>query len=102
MRILIATWNRNLIGGAEKYLQEIIPGLLARGHEVGIVYERRIHPGRETLDSPEHCLSAWGVAEQGFETVMKSVDQWQPEVVYAHGLESSELENSLLRTYPVV
>jgi glycosyltransferase involved in cell wall biosynthesis len=102
MRILIANWNRNVIGGAEKYVQEIIPGLLARGHEVGIVYERPINTGRETVDAPELGLASWGISELSLETVMRSVGQWRPAVVYAHGLETSELENALLSKYPAV
>ena len=47
MRILIATSSRNLVGGIEKYLQALIPGLLDRGHELGLLYENRFDPKRE-------------------------------------------------------
>jgi glycosyltransferase involved in cell wall biosynthesis len=102
MRILIANWNRNVSGGAEKYVQALLPGLLARGHKVGVLSEKPVNPQLETVDAPEFALPSWCVEELGFETAMRSVSQWQPDVVYAHGLESGELEDALSRTYPTV
>ena len=102
MRILIANWSRNVSGGCEKYLQVLIPALLAHGHEVGMLYELPVHHENETVDASEPGLQAWGVRELGFETAMRSVERWQPDVVYAHGLESGELEEALYRNYPTV
>jgi glycosyltransferase involved in cell wall biosynthesis len=102
MRILIATWNRNLVGGVEKYLKVVLPGLLARGHQVGLVYERPVDLERETIDPPQAPLAKWGLAELGFESVVRAVEEWKPHVVYSQGLETDELEDVLLRTYPTV
>ena len=102
MRILIATWNRNLVGGVEKYLKVVLPGLLARGHRVGLVYERPVDLERETIDPPQAPLAKWGLAELGLESVVRAVEEWKPHVVYSQGLETDELEDVLLRTYPTV
>jgi len=53
MRVLIANGNRNVVGGAEKYLKDLLPGLLARGHQVGLVYERPADLEREIIDPTE-------------------------------------------------
>ena len=52
MRILIATSHRGLIGGAEKYLQEVIPGLIHSGHSVGLLYEYPFDSSNEGIDYP--------------------------------------------------
>jgi hypothetical protein len=50
MRILIANVNRNLVGGVEKYLQTLIPGLLARGHETALLHENGYDADTERVD----------------------------------------------------
>jgi glycosyltransferase involved in cell wall biosynthesis len=102
MRILIANWSRNVSGGCEKYLQVLLPGLLARGHQVAMLYEQPVKLELETVDASGLGLQTWGVAELGLRTAMSSVEQWRPEVVYSHGLESGELEEALCRSFPTV
>jgi glycosyltransferase involved in cell wall biosynthesis len=102
MRVLIANWNRNVVGGAEKYLKVVLPGLLARGHQVGLVYERPVNSEREIIDPTEAPLAKWSLAELGLESVVRAVEKWKPHVVYLHGLETDGLEDVLVRTYPTV
>jgi glycosyltransferase involved in cell wall biosynthesis len=102
MRILIANWNRNVVGGTEKYLQAILSELHDRGHEVALLYERKVDPSRETVDADTPGASAWCTGEMGIEKVLGSVSEWGPQIVYSHGLESAELEGTILRTYPTV
>src|SRR5262245_14959970 len=40
--ILYAHSDRNLMGRVEKYLQVVLPGLLARDHRVRLLYERPV------------------------------------------------------------
>src|SRR5262249_62106862 len=99
MRILIATSNRNLVGGIESYLKELIPGLLYRGHQVALLYENQFDPKVESIDPPEAHLSVWRPSELGVETVLRSLGEWKPGIVYAHGLDASSLESELLSRY---
>jgi glycosyltransferase involved in cell wall biosynthesis len=102
MRILIVTWNRNLVGGTEKYLQALMPGLLERGYRVGLAYEREADLTTETIDSPELALSAWCLARLGLESLMDAAVTWGPDVVYSQGLESDDLESALLARFPTI
>jgi glycosyltransferase involved in cell wall biosynthesis len=102
VRVLIATFHRNLVGGTEKYLQALLPGLAGRGHQIGLVHERPTDPSRETIDSASIRLAAWCLADLGLEPLMQSVAQWRPDIVYSQGLENGELEAALVRAYPTV
>lgn len=105
MRILIASSHRNLVGGVEKYLQAVLPGLLERGHELGLLYEYPASPKHEHIDSLSALRHAWCLLEDDPQAVFRSVAGWKPDLVYSHGFDSPDavaLENSLLDAYPVV
>ena len=102
MRILISTYHRNVIGGTEQYLQSVMPGLIRRGHEVGLIYEEPFIPGQEAIDHPELSLQTACLAELGSPALMHWVSQWKPDVVYNQGLQDGNLEDALVRTYPAV
>lgn len=100
MRILIATSHRDLVGGVEKYLQMVIPGLLERKHHLSLLHEFPAGSTPERIDSGVE-LPAWCVAE-GVQTALQSVAKWKPDVVYLQGLESTSLEAALLEQYPTI
>ena len=102
MRILVATFHRNVIGGTEKYLQALLPRLIALSHEVGLVYEKPLHANRECIDIPEAPIERWCFEELGLSKTISLISQWRPDVVYSQGLESGELESALLDDFPVV
>jgi glycosyltransferase involved in cell wall biosynthesis len=102
LRILIATSNRNLIGGVEKYLQALFPALLDCGHSVALLYEYPHDAARETIDSPGARLPAWCSTALGTESVRREVSNWRPDVVYCHGLDELRLERALLEDYPAI
>jgi glycosyltransferase involved in cell wall biosynthesis len=102
MRILIATWHRNLVGGTEKYLQVLMPGLLRAGHQVGLIHEQPFQPALEAIDPSQSSLTTWCLAEQSLADLMRSVSEWKPDIVYNQGLQDGPLENALLDNYPAV
>jgi glycosyltransferase involved in cell wall biosynthesis len=102
MRILIATSHRNLVGGVEKYLQEILPCLAERGHQLAIAYEYRFDPKTERIDAPHLKLPCLGTEEAGIDRGLQFVRDWKPDVVYSQGLESAHLQSALLDAYPTV
>jgi glycosyltransferase involved in cell wall biosynthesis len=102
MRILIATINRNLVGGVEKYLHGLIPSLQERGHEVVLLHENRPDPRLMNVDPAARPIQTWCVAEIGLAAALQSASQWKPGIVYSHGLESASLEGALLEAYPTV
>ncbi len=102
MRILIATPHRNVVGGAEKYLQSVVPALISRGHSLALFHEYPFDEPKESVDGPSAGLAAWHPADAEDETIFRSVDQWAPDVVYSQGLDDSRLEHALLNRYPTV
>lgn len=98
LRILIANLNRNLVGGTEKYLRDLIPGLQARGHAVALVYECAADAKAEQIDPP--TVPSWCVAGLGVQETLRSIAKWEPDIVYSHGLDNASLENGLLAGYP--
>ena len=102
VRILITTYHRNLIGGTERYLQALIPGLIQRGHQVALLYEKPFDPARESITPARHEEATYCLAEEGMHSVWRGVSEWKPDVVYNQGLRAGELEDRLLETYPTV
>ncbi len=102
MRILLTTSYRNLGGGAEKYLQSVIPGLVRRGHSLGLLYEYPFDAAGSRIDSEVARMPSWCSKEMGVDSALQSIGAWSPDVVYSHGLDDSELERSLLESYPAV
>jgi glycosyltransferase involved in cell wall biosynthesis len=102
MRVLITTCNRSIIGGIEKYLQQLIPALLETRHEIALLYEHRAPAGFELVDPPETGLPIWYWEDltPGSRT-WRELAEWEPDVVFAHGLESLGVEEVLLDRYPV-
>lgn len=105
MRILIAAAHRNLVGGVEKYNQVVLGGLSKRGHELGLLHEYAANQDRETIDAPEINMRAWCLAEMTAGSVLESIGNWNPDIVYVHGFDwhdSVPVEEALLRAYPCV
>jgi glycosyltransferase involved in cell wall biosynthesis len=102
MRILIATSHRAMVGGAEKYLQEILPCLARRGHELALLYEYRFDPARERIDPRDIQIPCLGIAEAGVEAGLRFAHDWRPDVVYSQGLDAVEVQSALLTQYPTI
>jgi len=102
MRILIATASRTMIGGIEKYVQVLIPALLARGHAVAMLYEYPCTAGDVVVDSLELGLKSWYWDPGRQAALGQEMADWNPDLVYAHGFESMDLEEFLLDHFPVV
>jgi glycosyltransferase involved in cell wall biosynthesis len=96
MRILIATSHRNLVGGAEKYLQNILPRLAERGHQLALLYEYRFDPENERIDPLELGIPSLGIQETGVDAGLRFVRDWNPDVVYSQGLDDAALQSALL------
>ncbi len=101
MRIVIATEHLDIVGGTEKYLQSLIPLLIARGHSIAVVHGEQVSDAESTIDSAHQCIR-WSLARLGIEQVTQMISQWQPDLIYCHGLRSAELEAALVDSYPSV
>jgi glycosyltransferase involved in cell wall biosynthesis len=103
MRILIATCNRSIIGGVERYLKTLIPALLERGHRVAILYEHSSAAGATPVDPPNAGMPIWFWEDLRLNPALwQELSTWKPEVVYSHSSQSLEMESALLSSYPTV
>lgn len=102
MRILLASWHRAVAGGAEQYLRGLIPALVSRGHEVAFLHEHDAAPGVGTVDEGAPAIARWCVDALGERTALESATAWRADLVYNHGLGSSDLEAALLARAPTV
>jgi len=102
MRILIATTHRDLVGGVERYLQTLMPGIQNRGHEISLLHEYQTNGTADTIDAPARPLSSWCLAELGENAALTRVAQWKPDIVYSHGLKAMGMEGALLDSYRTV
>ena len=103
MRILIASPIRKIVGGAETYLQALIPALLKRQHQVAMVYDYPAASGGASVDPPEAELRCWRAADLLEDPdSWRELEAWNPDVVYSHGLESIPAETKLYESYSAV
>ena len=98
MRILVANWTRRRVGGAETYLERVIPLLAVRGHALAYAYEVNDPAERAPLELPPECFALQLTVSDGFERSRA----WKPDVIYVHGLLNPDLEQRLLDIAPAV
>ncbi len=101
MRIAIVNRYRNIIGGVETHLRQLLPALAASGCEIAFLHEETEAAGGEMIKLPEGA-PAWSVAGPGAERALDELRRWQPDVIYVHGLRSPELETELQKIAPAV
>jgi glycosyltransferase involved in cell wall biosynthesis len=101
MRIALANWSRRRIGGTETYLNNLIPRLLDFGHELLFLSEVNEPSSREKIAFPD-SLPFLCVAESGREFVVAALRDWQPDVIYVHGIHNTTFEEDLLALAPAI
>jgi glycosyltransferase involved in cell wall biosynthesis len=102
MRILFATWHRQLIGGAEAYQRTLLSALPSHGHAVALLHEREAAEHTSVLDETAEGTPRWCAASLGQAAALAAARAWRPDVVFVHGLESTDLETTLVEDLPSV
>lgn len=101
MRIAIVNWSRRKLGGAEAYIDSIIPGLTSSGHEVALFHEVDEPTSRDEIFLPPDA-PGWCVNKAGAENALAGLREWSPDVIYAHGLLDPDIEARTLQVAPAV
>ena len=101
MRIALASWNRKKFGGAETYLDTVIPGLARAGHELAHLCEVALPADRGEIGLPADA-PVWCRANQEANEILAQLAAWEPTVIFCHGLRDPALEEALLRIAPTV
>lgn len=102
MRLLIATPARGAIGGVETYLRGLAPALIARGHTLALLYERKLEMGDAGIDPYAGCAAEWSAERQPAAALIEAVRAWQPELIWLNGVQDAALEQGLLALAPAI
>jgi glycosyltransferase involved in cell wall biosynthesis len=98
MQILFANWTRRRSGGAETYLERVMPLFIERGHSLAYAFEVDEPNDRASLELPRPCLAVQLTAVGAIERLRA----WRPDVIYVHGLLDPDVERWLLDVGPAV
>lgn len=101
MRVAIYNWTNRLAGGAEGYLFQLVPRLLARGIELAFVHELEVPSERSHIASGQGILSC-SVASMGLPAVGEALERWKPDILYSHGPGDPQVLRRLLAVAPSV
>ena len=100
MRILLTNWTRRRVGGTETYLGRITALIAGRGHEIGFAYEMDAPADRAQIPLPSET-TLFAIAEER-DRALDRIRIWKPDVIYAHGMVDTGLEERLLAIAPSV
>jgi glycosyltransferase involved in cell wall biosynthesis len=96
MRIAFVNHSWRKVGGAEVYLDAVIPAFARHGHEIAcLVEEDDAYAGREPITIPDGSPT-WSVATLGRSRALNKLKAWDPNVCFVHGLHDTELETGIV------
>lgn len=101
MKIAMANAHRARIGGAETYLDTVIPALAAAGHQIAFFSELDSPPGVQQIRLPADA-PAWCASEMGMSRAFAALDGWHPDVTYVHGMNDPPAAARILESAPAV
>ncbi len=101
MRIAFLNWNNRKFGGTGSYLSTIMPVLHAAGHDVALWHEVDAPSDYPLLPVPVNA-PVWSVASLGLNGAIDALRNWQPDLLYAHGLLEPSVEEQALDVAPAV
>jgi glycosyltransferase involved in cell wall biosynthesis len=100
MRILFANDSVGVVGGVQSYLETVMQGLAARGHQLGMVHcdentGNRISPSLSTIPH-------FSVMASGLRRAVDEIGSWSADVCFSHNMHRLDVERMLLDNVPVV
>src|SRR4051812_49398434 len=102
MRVLISTYNRDLVGGLETYVRLLLPLLAGRGHALALMHVIDSRPGGRALDEGAALEARISVEASGEAAALQAVRAFRPEVIYQQGYSGPALEGRLMELAPAV
>ncbi len=99
MRIAFVSHCRRQIGGAEVYLDSVIPAFAAAGHNVAYLYEVDPASNRETISCPPD-VPQWSRSTLGVHGSLQRLNNWKPDIIYTHGLLDPSFEAAVIALAP--
>lgn len=100
MRILFANDGIDDAGGVRTYIDQVMAGLAARGHELAFLHNNRRGEGAAQGNLPP--IPYFGVLDSGIEKAMNDAKKWGPDVCFSHNMNPLDVERRLLDEMAVV
>jgi glycosyltransferase involved in cell wall biosynthesis len=101
VRIAAVNSYRALVGGAETYLDTVIPALAASGHQIAFFSELGSSPSAQRIRLPE-CAPAWCASEMGSPQALAALEGWRPDVIYVHGMADLSTAARIVEIAPAI
>ncbi len=99
MRLAVVTQSRDRVGGVEAYLERLIPAL-AREHDVAFWSASSETTERGPIALPPEATVLTGDRRPA--DSIRELRDWQPDLLFAHGLDDAPLESEILHVAPAV
>lgn len=99
MRIAVVTQSRDRVGGVEAYVQAVLPALAAR-HAVAFVSASTATTERGAIVLPSGVPAL--TIDPSHADPLHAVRTWDPDIVFAHGLDNAAIEADLLSIAPTI
>jgi glycosyltransferase involved in cell wall biosynthesis len=101
MRIAVTTSTARVVGGAETYLETVIPALQASGHQIALLSEHQGPEGRRQIMNSAG-IPAWCAATLGLVAASRKLAEWNPEIIFGQAALSTELDTRIAELAPLV
>lgn len=101
MRIAIINHSSRKIGGAETYIEAVLPILSVPRHAVGLWTEND-EPVQSPLISIPSTIDFWCASQSGTSQALAALSAWRPDAIYSHRLLDPTNEAAILRIAPVL
>ena len=93
--------SRRRVGGAEVYLDSVLPAFARAGHDVAWLYESDPPSDRDLLSLPAD-VNTWCASTLGSAQGISELKQWHPDIVFTHGLSDVDFESAVIDAAPSV
>ena len=100
MRVVVATWTAQFVGGIEAYVSLLLPAMTRAGFEVAFWSEDAVTRGLPTI--VPSGVPVFSAAPPDTDGAIERLREWKPDVLYSQGLHDTSIERSLLRIAPAV
>jgi Glycosyltransferase Family 4 len=101
MRIAITNLYRALVGGAEAYLDTVIPALATAGHQIAFFSDLDSWPGAQRIRLPASA-PAWCTSEIGLLQALAALEAWRPDIIYVHAMDDPPTAARIVEIAPAI
>lgn len=93
MRIAFLNWTPRAVGGIETYIASVMRECDRRGIATALVYESEGPEDRPAMELPAQSILL-SASKLGLDNLIGELKAWNPDLVFAHGHISPDLEMS--------